>query len=96
MFAGILVDPLQFLLMAGAALFFGGLRQLKRSNGHMGVGMTTEAVFQLEVGCAFMASRTLRYAVGAVGKVLHVAVEAGNFRFVFTAVGGDPLCDGQY
>ena len=56
MLARVFVDPFDFLLMTGAALGFGVLRQFEGRNGHMGVGMTAKAIFQLKMCRAFMAA----------------------------------------
>ncbi|MEJ2690503.1 MAG: hypothetical protein P8130_11245 [Deltaproteobacteria bacterium] len=50
MFAFIFGYPLDFLFMTGAAFGLGVLRQLKRSDGHMGVGMAAKTIFKCEMG----------------------------------------------
>ena len=93
MLALIFGNPLKFLRMTGAAFGLGVFRQFERSDGHMGVCMTTHTILELEMGCVsiIMAAGTFGNKVFAVGKMLDVTIKAGNFGLMFPPVGGDPL-----
>ncbi len=93
MLALVFGHPLDFLCMAGAAFRLGVIRQLQRSDGHMGVGMTAHAILKLEMRSVriIMAAGTFRDEVLAIGKVFHMAIKTGDFRLMFSSVAGDPL-----
>lgn len=93
MLALVFGNPLKFLCMTGAAFGLGVLRKFKRSDGHVGVCMTTHTILELEMGSVriIMAAGTFGNKVFAVGKMLDVTIKAGNFGLMLSPVGGNPL-----
>lgn len=91
MFARVFVDKLQFFFMAGAAFALRRIRQNKRGDRHMGIGVAAEAVRQLKMRrvAVAVAARAKRNEVRAVRQMLHMTIEAGDFRLVFAAIGGN-------
>ena len=88
MLALIFIDPFDFLFMTGAALGFGILRQFKRCNRHMRIGVKAKTVIQLEMRRAFMTAGTLGNAICTVWKMFHMTVKTGDFRLVLSAIAG--------
>jgi hypothetical protein len=85
MSALIIDEVLAGSFMASETRFFYVISKLQVKR-LMGIGMAGKAVLQFKMGPAFMAHRAFRYDIFPPGRMLAMAIKAGNRCLVHAAV----------